>query len=60
MKREFDGALVYHLVDVSEENALEAVVANLAAEKKRLDGLVAGTHETYSSHIQPCPGRNTD
>lgn len=42
MKREFGGELIYHRVDVSDEEALENVVANIAAERQRLDGLIAG------------------
>ncbi|KAJ4295534.1 hypothetical protein N0V90_007547 [Kalmusia sp. IMI 367209] len=38
---EFEGQLVYHQVDVTEEDALEKKVADIAVERQRLDGLVA-------------------
>ncbi|KAK7177561.1 short-chain dehydrogenase [Paraphaeosphaeria sporulosa] len=41
MKREFGSELVYHDVDVTKEEALETVVADVAAERQRLDGLIA-------------------
>lgn len=37
-----DGALRYHQVDVTQNDALEECVAGIAAEKERLDGLIAG------------------
>ncbi|KAL1594603.1 hypothetical protein SLS60_010364 [Paraconiothyrium brasiliense] len=43
MKREYGGELVYHQVDVTDDVSLEKVVANIAAERQRLDGLIAGT-----------------
>ena len=46
MKRHFGGELVYHQADVSDENGLEKVVADIAAERQRLDGLIAGTIST--------------
>ena len=42
MKREFGGELVYHRVDVTSNEELEKVVASIAAERQRLDGLIAG------------------
>ncbi|KAF1977320.1 NAD(P)-binding protein [Bimuria novae-zelandiae CBS 107.79] len=41
MKRNFGGELVYHQVDVSNEDTLEQVVADIAAERQRIDGLIA-------------------
>lgn len=42
LKREFGGGLIYHRVDVTNDDALEAVIADIAAERQRLDGLIAG------------------
>ncbi|KAF1931375.1 NAD(P)-binding protein [Didymella exigua CBS 183.55] len=41
MDFEFDGALEYHQADVSDEKALGRIIPEIAARKKRLDGLVA-------------------
>jgi len=39
---DYGGGLEYHQVDVTQEHELEKVIADIAAEKQRLDGLVAG------------------
>lgn len=36
------GDLVYHRVDVTDEGPLQKCIEDIAAERKRLDGLVAG------------------
>lgn len=41
-KSEFDGGLEYHQVDVADEQTLGKTISEIAAQKKRLDGLVAG------------------
>lgn len=38
----FDGGLEYHQVDVTNADVLGPTIASIAAQKKRLDGLVAG------------------
>lgn len=42
-KSEFDGVLEYHQVDVTDGDSLGTTVADIAAQKQRLDGLVAGS-----------------
>lgn len=42
MKEEFGGELVYHQADVSDEDGLEKIVGDIAVERQRLDGLIAG------------------
>jgi NAD(P)-dependent dehydrogenase (short-subunit alcohol dehydrogenase family) len=37
-----DGELQYHQVDVTQNDSLEDCIAGIAAEKQRLDGLIAG------------------
>lgn len=37
------GGLQYHQVDVIQNDVLENCIAEIAAEKQRLDGLIAGT-----------------
>ncbi|KAF9741105.1 hypothetical protein PMIN06_008355 [Paraphaeosphaeria minitans] len=41
LKREFGGELIYHRVDVTDSDALETVIAEIAADRQRLDGLIA-------------------
>lgn len=41
MKREYDGDLEYHQVDVTQNEEVENCIAAIAAEGQRLDGLVA-------------------
>lgn len=36
------GSLQYHQVDVTQNDALEKCIGGIAAEKQRLDGLIAG------------------
>jgi D-arabinitol 2-dehydrogenase len=43
VKEDFGGDLWYHQADVSDEHALGEIIPRIAARKKRLDGLVAGT-----------------
>ncbi|KAF9700267.1 hypothetical protein EKO04_001656 [Ascochyta lentis] len=40
-KEEFEGRLEYHQADVTNAEVLGATIADIAAEKQRLDGLVA-------------------
>lgn len=42
IKNEHGGGLEYHQVDVTQNDALEKLIANIADEKQRLDGLIAG------------------
>lgn len=42
-KDEFDSVLEYHEADVSDEITLGRIIPEIAARKKRLDGLVAGS-----------------
>lgn len=37
-----NGSLHYHQVDVTDNDVLEDCVSGIAAEKQRLDGLIAG------------------
>ncbi|KAF2449131.1 NAD(P)-binding protein [Karstenula rhodostoma CBS 690.94] len=41
LEREFGGSMVYHRVDVTNNDALESIIQDIAAERQRLDGLVA-------------------
>lgn len=41
-KSEFDGGLVYHQADVTNADLLGKTIEGIAAQKQRLDGLVAG------------------
>ncbi|OAG12443.1 NAD(P)-binding protein [Paraphaeosphaeria sporulosa] len=41
LKREVGGELIYHRVDVTDNDALETVIADIGAERQRLDGLIA-------------------
>ena len=36
------GGLDYHQINVTDDNSLEECVAGIAAQKQRLDGLIAG------------------
>jgi D-arabinitol 2-dehydrogenase len=49
LKREFGGELVYHCADVTDDGVLETIVADIAADKQRLDGLIAGTFTPLSN-----------
>jgi NAD(P)-dependent dehydrogenase (short-subunit alcohol dehydrogenase family) len=40
---EYDGGLEYHEADITNADLLGKIVADIAARKKRLDGLVAGS-----------------
>ena len=40
---EYGGSLEYHQVDVSNNDKLEKCIADIAGERQRLDGLIAGT-----------------
>jgi D-arabinitol 2-dehydrogenase len=40
--KEYGGGLEYHQVDVSNNEQLEWVIAGIADERQRLDGLIAG------------------
>lgn len=42
VSKEHGGGLEYHQIDVTNDERLEACIANIAAEKQRLDGLIAG------------------
>lgn len=42
LKRDFGGDLVYHQVDVANQEGVEKIVAEVAEERQRLDGLIAG------------------
>ena len=48
IKEEYGGGLEYHRVDVTSTKALNEVVASIAADKQRLDGLIAGMSELES------------
>lgn len=41
-KEEFDGGLAYHQTDVADADLLGRTISDIAAQKQRLDGLVAG------------------
>ncbi|KAL5379229.1 hypothetical protein PMIN02_011006 [Paraphaeosphaeria minitans] len=65
MKHEFGSELVYHYVDVTNEKAPETVVADIAAERQRLDGRIAAaaTQQVTLSVVTlphgPCWGQDT-
>lgn len=42
-KSQFDGVLEYHQADVTNADVLGKTIASIAAQKQRLDGLVAGS-----------------
>lgn len=42
-KEEFDGGLEYHQADVTNADVLGKTISEIAAQKQRLDGLVAGS-----------------
>lgn len=42
LKREYGVEMTYHCVDVTDNDALETVIEGIAAQKQRLDGLIAG------------------
>lgn len=42
LARHFDGSIEYRRVDVTDARDLDAVIAEIAAEHSRLDGLIAG------------------
>lgn len=42
IKTEYGGGLEYHQVDVTNNDELEQLIAKIADEKQRLDGLIAG------------------
>jgi NAD(P)-dependent dehydrogenase (short-subunit alcohol dehydrogenase family) len=42
-KSEFDGKLEYHQADVTNEDMVGKTIGDIAAQKQRLDGLVAGS-----------------
>lgn len=41
-KAEYNGGLEYHQVDVTDAKSLGPTISSIAAQKERLDGLVAG------------------
>jgi hypothetical protein len=45
--------LEYHQVDVRDTDKLESVIKNIAAERKQLNGLIAGM-SPYSMHSVSC------
>jgi len=42
LKSNYDASLVYHNVNVADEEAMRKCIAGIAAENQRLDGLIAG------------------
>jgi NAD(P)-dependent dehydrogenase (short-subunit alcohol dehydrogenase family) len=42
IKPESGGSISYHQVDVSKADELDKTIADIADEKQRLDGLIAG------------------
>lgn len=42
LKNRSSGGLDYHQVDVTDDDAVEGCIANIASQKQRLDGLIAG------------------
>jgi len=42
VKSRSGGGLEYHQVDVTKSDALDECIASIAAERQRLDGLIAG------------------
>jgi D-arabinitol 2-dehydrogenase len=45
--RRSGGAMEYHQVDVTQDEALEKCIEDIAAEKQRLDGLIAGVYTFF-------------
>jgi D-arabinitol 2-dehydrogenase len=41
------GAMEYHQVDVTQDDVVEKCIANIAAERQRLDGLIAGPYPAF-------------
>lgn len=46
------GSLEYHQIDVTKNDDLEDCIAGIAAEKQRLDGLIAGLLHPIVSSFQ--------
>lgn len=49
-----DAGLRYHAVDVTHDEAIQKCIQDIADQKQRLDGLIAGgTTPTFSNHHKP-------
>jgi D-arabinitol 2-dehydrogenase len=44
IKGQSGGTIEYHQVDVTQDETVEKCVAEIAAERQRLDGLIAGPY----------------